>query len=104
MPIRQGRLPTPEPSRHLQRLCYHFARKIRVDYDEAQGVAEFPAGVCRMRAEPGALCFECEAADADGLARLQHVIDAHVELFSRKAPLTVQWAPEERPAAGDPPR
>jgi hypothetical protein len=62
-----------------------------VEYDDHQGLAHFPWGTCRMAAEPDAIAFACEAADADQLARVQHVIDAHVALFSRKAPLQVVW-------------
>ena len=35
----QGQLPTPEASRFMTRLCYHFSRKIAVDYDDHQGRA-----------------------------------------------------------------
>lgn len=92
---RQGRVPTPEASRVLQRLCYHFTRKITVRYDEHQGDAEFPWGQCLMRADAQALHFDCRAADADALARVQLAIDSHIELFSRKNPLHVDWQPAE---------
>lgn len=104
MPILQGRMATPEPSRYLARLCFHFSRKIRVDYDAQQGVAEFAAGRCRMQAEPQALHFVCDAADAERLAQVRQVIDAHVALFSRKAPLHVDWEGEaaDAPAPAGP--
>lgn len=87
----QGRMPTAEASRYLTRLCFHFSRKIRVDYDEEQGRAEFPWGVCRFVAGPQALHFDCEAEDAERLERVRFAIDEHVKLFSRKAPLSVAW-------------
>lgn len=90
---RQGQVPTSEASRYLQRLCYHFTRKIAVQYDEQQGDATFPWGRCLMRADEQALHFDCHAKDEDSLARVQHAIDAHVELFSRKNPMRVQWSP-----------
>lgn len=90
---RQGRVPTSEASRYLQRLCYHFTRKIAVQYDEKQGDATFPWGRCLMFADEQALHFDCHAEDEDSLARVQHAIDAHVELFSRKKPMRVQWSP-----------
>lgn len=92
----QGRMPTAEASRYLTRLCFHFSRKIRVEYDERLGRAEFPWGVCRFAAEPDALRFDCEADDDERLARVRFAIDEHVKLFSRKAPLSVAWeAPRE---------
>lgn len=86
-----GRLPTEEASRYMVRLCYHFAKKIEVNYDDHQGLARFPWGVCRLTALNGAIRFECEAEDTEAVARVQHVIDSHVALFSRKAPVCVVW-------------
>ena len=90
---RQGLVPTTEASRYLQRLCYHFARKIRVDYGEHRGEAHFPSGLCVLRADDAALHFDCNAEDEDGLARMQQTIDSHMELFSRKSPMAVAWQP-----------
>lgn len=91
----RGHVPTPEASRWLQRLCFHFSRKIAVRYDEREGHAEFPWGTCRMRVEEQAgetaLHFACAAQTDEALARVRSAIDSHVELFSRKNPLTVRW-------------
>ena len=87
----QGHVPTPEASRWLQRLCFHFSRKIAVQYDERQGRAEFPWGLCEMRAEGEALHFSCAAENPEALARVRAAIDSHVALFSRKNPLAVRW-------------
>lgn len=86
-----GHVRTPEASRWLQRLCHHFSRKIAVRYDEHEGHAEFPWGLCDMRADDTALHFACRAQDAQQLARVRFAIDEHVKLFSRKHPLAVQW-------------
>lgn len=87
----QGRLPITEPSRYMTRLCYHFTKKIEVVYDEHQGLAKFPWGDCRLTALADAITFDCQAADAEKLAQVQHVIDAHVALFARRTPLAVAW-------------
>ncbi|MDP3650486.1 MAG: DUF2218 domain-containing protein [Rhodoferax sp.] len=87
----KGSMPTSEPSRYLTRLCYHFHKKIDVDYDAQQGLARFPWGDCRLTAQEGALDFECTAASAEQLGQIQHVLNEHVALFSRKSPLAVQW-------------
>ena len=95
---RQGHVATPEASRVLQRLCYHFSRKIAVRYDEHQGEAEFPWGRCTLTADARHLRFDCRAGDAEQLARVQGAIDSHIELFSRKAPLRVDWQAIDGPA------
>ncbi|KRD46650.1 hypothetical protein ASE52_18650 [Acidovorax sp. Root275] len=98
---RQGHLPTTEASRYLQRLCYHFTRKIRVTYDAHHGEAHFPWGLCVLRADTEALRFDCSAEDDASLARVQFAIDSHVELFSRKSPMAVCWQPAQTgPGAG----
>lgn len=87
----EGHVATPEASRYLVRLCYHWSRKIAVEYDEHQGLANFPWGSCQLRADAQALHFACSAATPEELARIQLGIDEHVKLFSRKAPMAVQW-------------
>lgn len=88
---RQGHVTIPDASRHMQRLCYHFSRKIAVHCDAHQGEAEFPWGHCTLTAHAQAIHFDCCANDAENLARVQFAIDSHVELFSRKAPVHVVW-------------
>ena len=89
----QGQVPTLDASRWLQRLCFHFSKKIAVVNDEHQGRAALPSGPCRLWADSEALHFECEADGEEALARSRVIIDEHIKLFSRKAPLAVAWAP-----------
>lgn len=89
----KGSMPTSEPSRHLTRLCNHFRKKTEVEYNEQRGLARFPWGDCHMAAQEDAVDFECSAISAEQLERVQHVIDEHVALFSRKSPIAVQWQP-----------
>ncbi|SNR75734.1 hypothetical protein SAMN05192560_0912 [Methylobacillus rhizosphaerae] len=87
----KGSLPTHEPSRYLMGLCSHFRRKIEVEYDENRGLARFPWGNCTLQVANGALDLECEAATPEQLGRVQYVLDEHIALFSRRAPMTVVW-------------
>ena len=89
----QGQVATPEASRWLQRLCFHFSRKIAVRYDERTGHAQFPWGSCEMRADEAALHFACAADSDEALARVREAIDGQIALFSRKHPLAVHWHP-----------
>ncbi len=86
-----GQVATPEASRWLQRLCFHFSRKIEVRYDAQQGLAHFPTGLCRFQADGQALFFDCSAATEEDLARLCSTLDEHVRLFARRQPMAVQW-------------
>jgi len=87
----RGHVATPEASRWLQRLCHHFSRKIVVQYDAHQGRAEFPWGVCEMRADAQALHFACTAQTGEALAQGRFTIEEHVKLFARRVPMVVQW-------------
>ena len=87
----RGSMLTAESSRILTRLCFHFRKKITVHYNEQEGLAHFPWGDCQLTAREGVLDFACSAATSQDLDRVKHVIDEHVALFSRKAPLSVQW-------------
>ncbi|RFA29000.1 hypothetical protein CAI21_11150 [Alkalilimnicola ehrlichii] len=89
----EGRVETPKASNHLMRLCKHFSRKISVQYDEHSGLALFPWGSCRFKAEEGLLTFDCESADEAGMKELQQVLTIHVGMLSRRNPLPVHWAP-----------
>ncbi|MBT0570226.1 DUF2218 domain-containing protein [Curvibacter sp. CHRR-16] len=96
MYYQKGQLPTAEASRIMVRLCYHFSKKIAVEYTEEQGTAHFDWGDCHMQAGTEHIQFECQASSAELLARVQHVLDEHVALFSRKAPMRIEWD-ESRP-------
>ncbi len=82
---------TPQASKYIAQLCKHFAHKITVDFDDQQGRAEFPWGICHMHASPEVLTLACEAADAEGLERVKAVIADHLVRFSWREPVSVTW-------------
>lgn len=77
----------------MARLCFHFSRKVRAQHDEVRGEVLFAWGRCEFGVGVAGLELRLIADDAAGLQRLREVIDGHVALFSRKAPMTVAWAP-----------
>ena len=87
----QGRVATPIAEVMLERLCKHFGKKIPVEHDAKRGHARFPYGDCELFASNDALAFTCRAPDAESMARLREVIDLHVGMFSKRAPLRVAW-------------
>jgi hypothetical protein len=91
MLFQQGYMNSNEPSRYMTRLCYHFSKKIEVQYDEVRGLAHFPWGRCTLTALEEGIRFVCEADDAEKMTQVRNVIDSHVVLFSRRAPLQVVW-------------
>lgn len=82
---------TGRAGQYLTQLCKHFAHKIPVSYDAGQGRAEFPWGLCHLRAEADRLHLVCEAADAEALARVEYVVTDHLTRFSHRDPVELRW-------------
>lgn len=82
---------TEKASKYIAQLCKHFAHKIAVEYDAAQGRADFPFGVCRMEASEQALLLRCEAPDAAALERVEGVVAIHLEKFAWREKPEIAW-------------
>ena len=88
-----SRFETTTASKYLQALCKHFAHKVPVTYDALTGEAALPPGTARLRADEGGLDIEVTAADADKLARVQHIVEDHLLRFAfRDAPGPLVWS------------
>ena len=83
---------TSEASRIMQRLCYHFGRKVPAECNAERGTVSFPWGRCEMRATATTLHFTCSAEREEQLASGREVIDGHMALFTRKAPIILNWS------------
>lgn len=80
-------------ARYLTTLCRHFSRKIEVEYNERQGVAYFPYGVCTLTlSEPDSLNIHCAAQTPEGLSAVKQVLTSHLEMFAyRGDQFAIQW-------------
>lgn len=95
--VTTARAETAAAERYLGQLCKHFAHKITVDYaadaTPPEGLAHFPWGTCRMRAEAGTLTVEARAASAEELERIRAVVDDHLGRFAWREKLALDWTP-----------
>lgn len=82
---------TASASKYLQQLCKHFAHKVPAEWDPHKGEVSFPFGFCRMDATDTELKIRCEADEDLKMARLQAVIDNHLERFAWREELKLQW-------------
>lgn len=88
-----GNTPTTSASLYMTKLCRHFGHKIPVEFDEQKARAEFPSGgLCLMRAEPDALYFECQAPNAEEVARIRAVLEEHLVRFAPRETLQFKWS------------
>jgi hypothetical protein len=91
MPTARAEIATGHASRYLQQLCKHFAHKLPVTFDPAQGRIEFSIGTCQLAATPGLLAMRAEAVDEANLAQLEQVVASHLERFAFREELKVGW-------------
>jgi hypothetical protein len=84
-------------SRYLQQLCKHFAHKVAVSYTPEYGQADMPTGPCTMHATDGVLHITCQSDSAEGLEKMQQVIDTHLQKFAWREGLDVVW--QQQPQA-----
>jgi hypothetical protein len=91
MLVSEARVHTDRPGRYLEHLCRHFARKVRAGWDGDTGHADFGWGTCVLVAGDGFLDLRAEAADAEGLGRVEHVVADHAERFGARDGLRVTW-------------
>lgn len=91
----ESRVSTAKASRYIAQLCKHFAHKITVDYDDSRGRADFPFGVCHMKATAEALVMRCEAPDPEALKRVESVVGVHLARFAWREEPSVEWSSAE---------
>ncbi|MFT4171419.1 MAG: DUF2218 domain-containing protein [Rhodocyclaceae bacterium] len=87
----QARLATPLARRYLTALCSHFTRKITVEYTDDHGLARFPQGECELSLDGDVLVLDCRAPDDTALASVEKVLNLHMQLFTRRDPVTLSW-------------
>lgn len=124
MPIALARIETQRPSRYLGQFCRHAAAmgdsahsprmhlhpgmrrdvQVEAEYGETAGTVTFGSwGRCDLAAEAGTLTVRIEAADEDGLHRIQEIVTNDFVRFSSRDPLSVRWQRDEVSGEPSPP-
>lgn len=78
-------------SRYLQRLCKHFGHKVEVEFDERKGHIALSMGACDLEAVDSDLMMRASAENVWGLARLEHVVESHLERFAFRKEPKITW-------------
>ncbi len=86
-----ARVDTDRAERYVAQLCKHFAHKVPARWDEHGGQADFAWGTCTLTVTPDAILLAAEAADDEGLDRIEDVVRDHTERFGARDGLTVTW-------------
>ncbi|HCE3707127.1 TPA: DUF2218 domain-containing protein [Vibrio parahaemolyticus] len=78
-------------SKYLVTLCRHFARKVSATWDEQSGLVTFPVGKAEFSLNGLCLIIACEADSEKQLEQVKGIIESHVEMFSRRETLELDW-------------
>ncbi len=85
---------TDAPARYAKQLLSHLGRKNTVEplADAPDGGRlVFDYGTAALRPADGQLRMDAAAADAEGLAHVEDVLQRHLERFGARAELVVVW-------------
>jgi hypothetical protein len=85
-------IPTAEAQRYMVQLCKHFGHKVPATCEGHEGRITFEMGEASMRATPETLMIVGQAADLEGLGRLEQVMESHLKRFAFREPeMAVEW-------------
>ena len=90
---------TDASARYGKQLLSHLGHKVQVeslpDVPPPAGRLLFAYGVGTVLPMPGQLVLRATAADPESLARVQDVLQRHLEKFGARRELVVSWGPAE---------
>jgi len=99
-----ARLNTDQAVRYMTQLAKHWSHKFEVSYDDISALIPLPLGTCSMLADPEGLDITIEAADLEGLARLEDVVAEHLLRFAFREPVArLAWTRAWEAGRIDPP-
>jgi uncharacterized protein len=82
---------TDAPDRYAKQLVAHLGRKISFTTDGDTSTATFGDTTGQVVVGDGVLTLVASGPDADGVARVEHVLGSHLERFGQRAGLSVHW-------------
>jgi hypothetical protein len=84
---------TDAAHRYMSQLCKHFGHRVPTVLGEREGQIAFEGGQVLLRASPATLMIRVEAAEPEGLHRLEGVVASHLKRFAFREPdLAVEWS------------
>lgn len=100
-------VPTDAAERYGKQLLSHLGHKVQMeplpDRPAPAGRLLFAYGVGTVLPAPGQLTLWATAADQESLARVQDVLQRHLEKFGARRELLVTWGPAGAAPDSDPP-
>lgn len=82
---------TEHASQYLRQLCRHWSHRFQVEFDDQHGVVHLPEADCVLDAAVDGLKVRLEMQDSADTARLQRVVEEHLQRFGFKEALRFDW-------------
>ena len=98
MKISTAQVITANASSYLRKLCQHWSHKFVVSFDAQHGTIDLAVGRCILDADESELAVRLEMAPDADEARLQKVVEDHLQRFAFRETLVFVW----NPAAANP--
>ena len=99
-----ARLNSDKAARYMTQLAKHWSHRFEVSYDDISALIPLPLGTCSMLVDPEGLAITLEAADLEGLAKLEDVVADHLLRFAFREPVArLAWTRTWEAGRIDPP-
>jgi hypothetical protein len=76
---------------YMKQLCRHWAHKFPVEFNDQHGTIQLPQAACLMEASPETLAVRLEIADEADRARIEKVVEEHLQRFGFREVLSFEW-------------
>jgi hypothetical protein len=91
MKISTAEVETGNASSYLRKLCQHWSHKFPVSYDAQHGTIDLAVGKCILDADEATLNLRLEIPSDGDEARLQKVVEDHIQRFAFRETLVFAW-------------
>ena len=91
MHLSQASVATEHASSYLTKLCKHWSHRFQVEYTEQAGTIHLPRTLCTLVATPQALHVHLELGEGEDQARIEEVVEEHLQRFGFREELTFVW-------------
>ena len=90
-----GVVKTDNASSYLRKLCQHWSHKFAVEYTDHAGTIALPGTKCALEASAMELTIRLDVDAGGDVARMQQVVEEHLQRFGFKEELVFLWTPVE---------
>ncbi len=95
MRVSIAKVATENACSYLRKLCQHWSHKFTASFDDQHGKIELPAATCILDAADDRLDVRLELKQEADQARLEKVVEEHLQRFGFRETLVFAWSASE---------